>query len=241
MEISNFYDKWFSTRISSRPSRSKRILFNEVTLLLKRFFQTNRTKTFNVLDVGCGAGHFVDLLLKLGNTNVTGIDITDTTLKKCRELWPNAEFKSIDFSKPQNINKHYDVVTAVEVIEHIPNNQKEIFVANCQHALRKGGMLVMTTPNNDRVKQFPKQHRTTQPVEDWLNINELSAILKLYFNEINISTCIWFFPNLYIDAIYKRLFYLFHIGLEQRLLRPTQLGCHIVASAIREIKDETEK
>lgn len=233
MELTKFYDKWFLKRLGGNPSISKKILFNEAMLRVKGFLANSKREGFNVLDVGCGAGHFVERLLKQNNIKVTGIDITKDTLIKCRELYPRADFRQIDFSEPQYVDRNYDIVCAIEVIEHIPYARQHIFIKNCWQSLRKGGVFILTTPNKDRSQQIPVQFRTTQPIEDWLSIRQLSSLLESHFNSVSIGTCIWFFPNRYIDAIFKRLFYPFHMTLEQRFLRNTNLGCHIVATAHR--------
>jgi 2-polyprenyl-3-methyl-5-hydroxy-6-metoxy-1,4-benzoquinol methylase len=228
-----YYERWFSRRISSRPTISKRILFNEGLRGLNEYLREHPDKRCELLDIGCGAGHFISRLQHRPELNITGIDITDKVIDRLQELYPYAQFKKINFSEPQDMTYPYDIVTAIEVIEHIPYDKQSIFIENIRKSLKPGALLFLTTPNKGRIHRIPKAFRNTQPVEDWLTINELKNLLHRDFSPITIETCIWYFPTRLIDIIFKRLFYPLHMGIEQTLLRNTKLGCHIVVKAIR--------
>lgn len=232
MDTTEFYEKWFSVRLGGTPTISKRILFNEALLRVRRELAAT-SRRLDLLDVGCGAGHFVERLLALERVRVTGVDITADVLDCCRRRFPQATFQTRDFSAPQELEAAADVVTAVEVIEHVPYIQQPVFIANCAKVLRPGGMLVLTTPNADRREQIPAVHRNTQPVEDWLTPDQVQGLLAGAFADIELGSCIWFFPNRIVDALFKRICYPFHMTLEQRLLRATRRGCHLVACARR--------
>lgn len=47
---------------------------------------------------------------------------------------------------PQHENQ-YDGVVASEIIEHIDNSNKELFVKSCLRTLKPGGRIFFTTPN----------------------------------------------------------------------------------------------
>jgi SAM-dependent methyltransferase len=200
---------------------------------LNEYLQKDPDNKFKLLDIGCGAGHFISCLQQRPNLNITGIDITDRVIDRLQELYPFAQFRKINFSQPQKMTDKFDIATAIEVIEHIPYSHQPIFIENIRKSLKPGALLILTTPNRERIHRIPKAFRNTQPVEDWLTINELKHLLQHGFNSITIETCIWYFPTRLIDMIFKRLFYPLHIGIEQTLLRNTRLGCHIVVKAKR--------
>jgi SAM-dependent methyltransferase len=57
------------------------------------------------------------------------------------------EYRYDDMSRTSLPESHFDVVNAVEVLEHVEDD--EAFVANVARVLRSGGHFVMTTPNGD--------------------------------------------------------------------------------------------
>lgn len=232
-QLTPFYDKWFSRRIHSKPTISKRILFNEVNRCLEEYLQTRQANRLDLLDIGCGAGHLISRLQNIPMLNITGVDITDHVIDTLKEIYPRAQFKKINFSEPQELHEEFDIATAVEILEHIPYSKQPTFIENIRKSLRPGSALILTTPNKERTHRIPKAFRNTQPVEDWLTIDELIDLLSPGFQPITLSTCIWYFPTRLIDMIFKRLLYPFHMGIEQRLLRDTRLGGHIVVKAIR--------
>ncbi len=232
MDKQGYYDRFFSVKISQRPTISKRILFNEVQRKIKKQLVSNKADKLEMLDVGCGPGHLIRQFTGNPRLKLTGADITDSVLGNLKKRIPEADFISLDFSKPQDLEPHYDILTAVEIFEHIPREEKRTFLANCAACLRDNGILILTTPNNDRRHRIPAAFRNTQPVEDWVNSRELLALARDYFHPISMETCIWYFPKRWMDMLFKRLLYPFHMTLEQRLLRSTMLGGHLIFTAI---------
>lgn len=100
-------------------------------------------QTGNLLDVGCGDGHFL-FIAKQKGWNVFGTEFSDEAITVC---------KSKGIEMYQGILQHYqstqpfDVITSFEVLEHI-NDGKE-HIAKIQSLLRKDGLFYFTTPNFD--------------------------------------------------------------------------------------------
>lgn len=233
MKHTGFYDEFFKKKIYRKPTINKNILFN---LTVDRFLEHKNTyikPLYNILDIGCGPGHLINKFLRFNDVRLTGFDITSNTLEILSGIYSEVSFNQVDFSVPQMLEEKFDVITAVEVLEHIPHDKKAVFLKNCSDALSPGGILILTTPNKDRMFLMPKPYRVTQPVEDFVSPGELSEYLSRGYDKVEIGTCLLYVPNIYLDAIYKRVFYPFHVGTEQRLLRKTDWGVHIIATAVR--------
>lgn len=232
MQPTAFYDRWFSERLDARPTISKRILFREVRLLIESFLDREPAKVFRLLDVGCGAGHLIDGLLRFDRLALSGVDITDSVIGKLKNRYPSVSFASINYAEPQpELKERFDLITAVEILEHIPYSSQSVFIHNLSRSLVPGGRLMLTTPDLDRAHRIPKAFQNTQPVEDWVNRARLEVLLDPFFEDIRFGSCILYFPNRVVDILFKRLLYPFHMGLEQTLIRNTAKGCHIVATA----------
>ena len=98
------------------------------------------------LDVGCGAGLLCEPLARLG-AEVTGVDAAAENIGAARA---HAQAGGLDIAYhagelAQLPASTFDLVTAMEVIEHVAD--KGAFVHQLQERLADGGLMVISTPN----------------------------------------------------------------------------------------------
>lgn len=97
------------------------------------------------LDVGCGVGFFMDQLhQQYPSMELYGVDYSKYNLKQARRL--PYEFKQCDIEEgiPYK-DKYFDFIYSAELIEHLVN--PDYFLSECNRLLKKGGYLIVTTPN----------------------------------------------------------------------------------------------
>ncbi|MFN4136488.1 MAG: bifunctional 2-polyprenyl-6-hydroxyphenol methylase/3-demethylubiquinol 3-O-methyltransferase UbiG [Novosphingobium sp.] len=98
------------------------------------------------LDVGCGAGLLCEPLARLGAA-VTGIDAAEENIAAAR-LHAEGSGLVIDY-RCGDVGAMglggYDLVTSMEVIEHVAD--KAAFIAALEAALAPGGLMILSTPN----------------------------------------------------------------------------------------------
>ncbi len=102
-----------------------------------------------VLDVGCGGGLLAEAMAAAG-AEVTGIDMVVPSLEVARR---HAEKSGLSIAYRQStaeawVADHaeaYDVVTCMELVEHVPDPQR--LVAACDRMTRAGGDLFFATVN----------------------------------------------------------------------------------------------
>lgn len=98
------------------------------------------------LDVGCGAGLLCEPLVRLG-AQVTGVDAAEENVAAAR-LHAEGSGLGIDYrcgDVGQLGLAGYDLVTSMEVIEHVAD--KAAFIAALEAALAPGGLMILSTPN----------------------------------------------------------------------------------------------
>ena len=99
----------------------------------------------SALDVGCGAGLLTEALARLG-ASVTGIDASPDVIAVAKEH-ARAMALEIDYraGDVQELQGQFDLVTAMEVIEHVAD--PSVFLKALAKRLAPGGLLILSTPN----------------------------------------------------------------------------------------------
>ena len=108
-------------------------------------------KNKNVCDVGCGGGILAESMSSKGAT-VKGIDLSQKSINVAK-IHANAVKSSVnyqlissqDLSKTEN--EKYDVVTCMEMLEHVPDPKKEILA--CTRLLKPSGQIIFSTINRN--------------------------------------------------------------------------------------------
>lgn len=97
------------------------------------------------LDVGCGAGLLAEPLARLGAT-VTAVDAAPECIEVAKD---HAKGQGLDIDYRavgvESIEGRFDLVTSMEVIEHVADPQE--FVNDLAARLADGGLLILSTPN----------------------------------------------------------------------------------------------
>jgi SAM-dependent methyltransferase len=113
--------------------------------LIKAYYLSLDYIKGDVLEVGCGEGRGVDLILPKAKS-FTGIDKIQEVVDSLKTKYPKGNFQQMVIppfaSLPDN---HFDVVVSFQVIEHIKDDLgylKEIY-----RVLKPGGKALITTPN----------------------------------------------------------------------------------------------
>jgi len=83
-------------------------------------------KPSSIVDIGCGAGHWLAMALELGVNDVLGVD-GDWALKTKLEI-PRDKFLAHDLTTPLQLGRKFDLALSLEVAEHLAESQARPFV-----------------------------------------------------------------------------------------------------------------
>lgn len=99
----------------------------------------------SVLELGCGEGRGVELLMEQAE-DFTGLDKIQEVIDKLTAKYPNATFKQAVFPPFSDIaDNTYDTIVSFQVIEHIKDDK--LYLQEIQRVLKPGGRAILSTPN----------------------------------------------------------------------------------------------
>lgn len=108
-----------------------------------------------LLDIGCGTGHYLDHMKKLG-WEVKGIDISATACRLARTYYGLEVFNGT-LEQANLPAEYFDLVTMIGVLEHLHHPMKTL--EEVYRILRPGGVVAIAVPNIDSWgAKFFKEH-----------------------------------------------------------------------------------
>lgn len=120
------------------------------------------------LDIGCGNGSFALEVHKITGARVFGVDIVKASVERARKLGVNAKVADVGLEKLPFKDAYFDTVFCGEIIEHLYDT--DYLLSECRRVLKKGGALVITTPN----------------LASWLNRLLLLAGFQPHLSEVSV-------------------------------------------------------
>lgn len=137
LEGASFYDAYWSKRldlepevVTTAPARAR---------IVAEFVEPKHS----VLDLGCGDGSFLHCLQReVPGIEVSGADVSETALARARAR--GIEAVRLDLGDPESeIPGTADIVTALEVIEHVPDAERTVLKAAAAARI----YLIVSVPN----------------------------------------------------------------------------------------------
>ena len=106
-------------------------------------YKATKKRQITILDLACNEGTLAAQYLKYGK--VYGIDINKTAIQKAKKKGVEATFGDVLKLEKTYKDLKFDIVIAGDIIEHIFDT--DLFLQNIYAVLKKGGMVLLTTPN----------------------------------------------------------------------------------------------
>ena len=130
-------------------------------------------KPSSLLDVGCGDGYFLG---SIGSAipRTCGADLSERGIALAKAIHANIDYKCIDAAK---LDEQFDVVTAIETLEHIPDDVLPSFVQTLADRTKSGGHIVITVPSvNLPMAKKHYRHYDAALLKKHMNLPELTPI-----------------------------------------------------------------
>jgi len=154
-----------------------------------------------IFDAGCGTGRLCEVLAAFGT--VTGCDRSDLAVGFCGQRGlrhiVHADLNTEDLGR-----ERYDVITAMEVLEHRDINNDLLVLNKLRNALHPGGLLVLQVPAFEFLRSPHDIAVQTRRRYTRSGIRELLRGAGLRPELITYRVCAPFFPIAAI-RLYRRL------------------------------------
>lgn len=139
-----------------------------------------------ILDVGCGSGWLSRELAQYGS--VTATDLSARAIESLKQKHPSITWIGGDFISIDLPDDHFDIVTCLETIAHVPDQMK--FARRIAKVIRRGGTLLLTTQN----EYIWKRTSTLKPpkegqIRNWPSRDRLRELFSHEFALGEIVTC----------------------------------------------------
>ena len=142
-----FGDQWLRWRTTQLDS------FSGTTITRDRLYRcldkkgiqilSNISNPAHVLEVGCGAGRFTEILLKFSGARVTSLDISNAVEANQSNFCQDERHRIVqaDINQAPFQKEQFDMVLCLGVVQHTPDPEETI--KNLFSQLKRGGMLVI--------------------------------------------------------------------------------------------------
>jgi 2-polyprenyl-3-methyl-5-hydroxy-6-metoxy-1,4-benzoquinol methylase len=134
-------------------------------------------KNAAIVDLACGGGRLLHFLKGRGYTNLSGVDISPEQVGLAKTVTSSVFMEDIltFLGKQKEI---FDLITAIDVIEHLTRDEGIQFLGDCYRSLKPGGRIVLQMPNADS-PMFPSVWYHDLTHEVGYTPHSLKGLLKL--------------------------------------------------------------
>jgi SAM-dependent methyltransferase len=170
-EQSDFYDSYWNDKTPFGAYKLTRIMW--VLNCLKSLGSLRYD--LRVLDMGCGDGRSV-AIWNIFAKEAIGIDLSKGAMEAANLAYPLIDFYDGDACRTHFEDDSFDLIISHEVIEHIAIQSN--YVGEIKRLLRKGGHLILTTPNRYYFDRRKGGNYSQQPIENVLTPKELKTLIS---------------------------------------------------------------
>lgn len=168
--------KVYTTEITSEEIPSDNPIHQR---LFKAYVVAENYVHGDVLEVGCGEGRGLELIIPKAKT-FTAIDKIEPVIQKLQAKFPQGTFRSMNIPPFGGLaDNAYDSVVSFQVIEHIQDDAT--FLSEIKRVLKPGGIALLTTPNRKMSLSRNPWH-----IREYLP-RELENLARKYFSDVTMK------------------------------------------------------
>jgi 2-polyprenyl-3-methyl-5-hydroxy-6-metoxy-1,4-benzoquinol methylase len=138
------FDKVFSEKGQIEYQLDKNKMGRKDRQIIK-LLESHGVKGKNCLDIGPGTGRWLNFLKQMGAARLTGIDLSDQSLKKCKPYCDEIRKINVE-NEPLGMDSNlFDIVISFEVLEHLFD--PTLYLSEISRVMADDAILIMSIPN----------------------------------------------------------------------------------------------
>jgi 2-polyprenyl-3-methyl-5-hydroxy-6-metoxy-1,4-benzoquinol methylase len=200
----------YSNYHTTQSGRDK--AWNKLVVDQTRFFEKElipllpQDKKSSILDIGSGNGSFLKACKNNQYLNLTGVDVSKEQIKLSIQNGIDNVFEANILEWLAASNEKYDVITAIDLIEHLTKDELIQLLLLVKNSLKEKGRFIFRTPNLDCPLPHPYS-RGDFSHETFLNKHSaIQVLLATGFQDIDIRQGLIFAGNPLKNFTRKLLF-----------------------------------
>jgi ubiquinone/menaquinone biosynthesis C-methylase UbiE len=187
----------------------------------------------STIDVGCGTGAWLDSI-KTHTDDFLGVDFSEAALEFCKSRG-HTELLEADATQVPRESGTFDILTALGLIEHIPDDQA--FLVESARLLKPGGLMVLMTssfPFLWTLSDVANEHQRRYYLRALNKKIQASGFETLRFSHLNF----FLFPALASALMAHRLFVGLKADKPERILPQPPRAINAALTAILRVERE---
>jgi len=202
--------------------------FRYASYLIRTIEELESIEFKSLIDVGCGDGYFLKhAARRFPEKTLVGVDVAEQAIQLAQALCGGPaqvgealSYQCMDIAN-DSMDRQFDVATSIAVLEHIPPDELEEFVAAHRRIIKPGGYLIAVIPSKNLPIRNISRH--------YQHFDEASAraLLSSSFEvqSVEFLNRDWFWGRIFSVILTNRMFILNHRGLRERLFRWYMRNC----------------
>ena len=187
----NIREKDFHNKLQSKSGeRFENIFYKAIYNSDEDFFNFLKLNSINasILDYGCGIGHSLKRVVEFNSTKITGIDISEVSIKKAKDLMKetNVELMVDNCEKTKFKNDTFDIVYGTGILHHL---NISICLNEIHRILKPGGRFVFIEPlgTNPFINLYRKLTPKSRSIDEHPLVNHDFNLIQTKFHRVKIK------------------------------------------------------
>jgi 2-polyprenyl-3-methyl-5-hydroxy-6-metoxy-1,4-benzoquinol methylase len=141
--MNDFFKNYVTTAFDGNSQATFK--FSQFDYNYRKYFP----RSFNrrLLDIGVGRGEMLSCMNSWGYDNYEGVDISPSTINFCQRLGLNCSQTEDTATWLAARLNCFDIITCLDVVEHVPRDASIEFMTAIRHALTSEGIAIIQVPN----------------------------------------------------------------------------------------------
>lgn len=186
----NYFEGYYRGIGDFSTSRDKELTnwFKGMYSYINRYYPIKKGRGKKIIEFGCATGAAANLLADYG-FRVFSTDISNYSVTLAKKHYQDIKFSVHDMEKLFKSENEFDVALAFDVIEHL--KKPEDAIKNTYKILKKGGVIILTTPNDYKHMSNDPTHINVKRPTEWKKIIKEAGFKKIIVKQVA------FIPYLY--------------------------------------------